>query len=606
MLVVGASAASVPSIIQTASVYRINIEKLALYNVLLNAKKIISNNYLEIVEIGDGQDLREALSLINKEIALFTEIVDGFNKGKNPLIQLKFMALCNYFKNREAVEPRHLRIFENKVYKFDDCIQKYVAERRAVLSNDEIALCEKIFQFNEILVSCCLNYEYFDIDVFDRVVDWTVHRPVEAMKAHPYITAAVVITIVTIISIYLYKRSQRQSGDIGGTAISADAIVAQKSVEKQHAAWCAKHALMNLKAALDGKNGVLTEEQRTAAEEQWADQVAEMIKAENSEHVIESRRANLDYQRKQIVDAKAEIAALEAKYSQFPTRSFVDWLTGKESPDISRQRQECLDHVYEKRARVADLQSRLDRSERDIRYAAQLLACAQSPNPEIRKGVFNNIPGDYVERLLDIEAKKVSDQHWQNTYLISETTQLSRFRVKPEEVASQMALAKNYLESCKEVEDFEFDGAAKPDPFDSGVWTYFVRPLLRDRGKIVDGSITPQLIEDAILKMNLTIGGDASVRVRSADGEDVFLRNRVGLIDARQSLWENGTPIHFIVNLGRIGMGGVGAQGGFLHWIYYRAYKEGDKIKLAYADSFNDNHDNTWVTRALYDFFKTR
>lgn len=199
--------------------FSMRAENLALYHVLNSTKRIIG-------KYENSEETIAAQQLINKEMSLLRDIVAEFNKGSSIYIHSRFRNICDYFKNHEFVEPRHLRIFEKKVEKFDEFIQRYFAERRTMLTENENKLCEMLHTFNDILLSNFLKYEYFEIDIFDRIADCAFYRPIEEARAHPKITAAIILAVVITVGFYAIKWKQKHDAELAEAQAAAEQAAA--------------------------------------------------------------------------------------------------------------------------------------------------------------------------------------------------------------------------------------------------------------------------------------------------------------------------------------------------------------------------------------------
>ena len=143
--------------------------------------------------------MTKALDLVEKEIELLKEIVHGFNNGLLIFVEYRFVSVCNFFSQLDSIEPRNIRAFKRKVIKFDNFIKNYSLNKNSMLDKDEIVLCEKILIFDQILLTCFLRYDFYNIDVFDRVTDACFFRPVEIMGEHPFSQLSAVIVVLSIL-----------------------------------------------------------------------------------------------------------------------------------------------------------------------------------------------------------------------------------------------------------------------------------------------------------------------------------------------------------------------------------------------------------------------
>ncbi len=188
-------------------------EDLHIFNVLNNAKLVLMENiaianssnkdHIEAKLPIEQKSLEQkSLDLVKMEIELLREIVQGFNEGLLFFVEYRFINVCNFFSNFDSIEPRDLRAFKRKVTKFDNFIQNYSLKKKGVLDKREVELCEKIINFDQILLTCFLRYDFYNIDTVDRIIDTCFFRPAEFMGVHPLFTTSASIIILSILFYY--------------------------------------------------------------------------------------------------------------------------------------------------------------------------------------------------------------------------------------------------------------------------------------------------------------------------------------------------------------------------------------------------------------------
>mgnify|MGYP001016241063 CR=1 FL=1 len=138
---------------------------------------------------------QKTLDLVKMEIKLLREIVHGFNEGLLFFVEYRFINVCNFFNNFDSIEPRNIRAFKRKVTKFDNFIQNYRLKKKGLLNKDEVELCEKIINFDQILLTCFLRHDFYNVDMTDEFIDACFFRPVEWVGYHPIITTAFILII---------------------------------------------------------------------------------------------------------------------------------------------------------------------------------------------------------------------------------------------------------------------------------------------------------------------------------------------------------------------------------------------------------------------------
>jgi hypothetical protein len=222
------------------------VEDLHIYNIFNNAKLVLMENMAFVCPApanisstsnttessAQGQNKEDdsnetveqhsieqkSLDLVEKEIELLRDIVSGFNKGLLFFAEYRFISICNFFSNLDSIEPKNIRAFERKITKFDNFIQNYNKKKMGLLDKSEVELCEKIMVFDQILLTCFLRYDFYNIDMVDRVIDTCVFRPVEFMGAHPLLTTSAVIIILSAVFyyyVYPHLNSFHGSGEDG-------------------------------------------------------------------------------------------------------------------------------------------------------------------------------------------------------------------------------------------------------------------------------------------------------------------------------------------------------------------------------------------------------
>lgn len=273
------------------------VEDLHIFNIFNNAKLVlmediaikhhsIAGDSPENLTQDQNKKLQQkSLDLVEKEIELLKEIVHGFNKGLLFFIEYRFIGVCNFFSNFDSIEPRDVRAFERKVIKFDNFIQNYRLKKKESLDNDEIELCEKILIFNQILLTCFLRHDFYNIDLTDEIVDTCFFRPVEIMGNHPLLTTAAAAIILSVLFYYYVYPNLGNFSDSGEEDNSpfkpvdenvaldeknptlkneSDTIdVAQISVFKQNSRTCGANAAFRL-IAFHESNGDVEQAYRLA------------------------------------------------------------------------------------------------------------------------------------------------------------------------------------------------------------------------------------------------------------------------------------------------------------------------------------------------------
>ena len=222
---------------------------------------------------------QKSLDLVEKEIELLKEIVQGFNKGLLFFVEYRFISVCNFFSNFDSIEPRDVRAFKRKVTKFDNFIQNYSLKKKETLDKDEVELCEKILIFDQILLTCFLRHDFYNIDLTDEVVDACFFRPVEFMGEHPLLTTTAAAIILSILFYYYvypnldrFYNSEKEDNSPLKTVDEnvvldeknptlkneSDAIdVAQVKVFKQEGRMCGANAAFRLIAFHESKGDVV-------------------------------------------------------------------------------------------------------------------------------------------------------------------------------------------------------------------------------------------------------------------------------------------------------------------------------------------------------------
>ncbi len=190
----------------------IRVEDLHIFNIFNNAKVVLMEDLAAASHSTESHSTvgpstvaqkpsetkpfeKMSLDLVKKEIELLKEIIQGFNNGLLLLVEYKFVSVCNFFRQLDAIEPRNIRAFKRKVTKFDNFIQDYSLKKKSMLDKDEVELCEKILNFNQILLTCFLRYDFYNIDTVDRVIDACFFRPVEIMGEYPLATSVVIVVL---------------------------------------------------------------------------------------------------------------------------------------------------------------------------------------------------------------------------------------------------------------------------------------------------------------------------------------------------------------------------------------------------------------------------
>lgn len=231
------SAAVLPAVPVLGGPSQTKVTDLGLASVL---QKIKGN-----IEIETEQGAQDVV-LVSKTLDLLSQIIDGFNKGHLLAFEYKFLSICRYFKNANTVEPRHIRVFRLKIKKLRKHIKRYFAERKNLMSRDEIEMCNKIYQFSLMLSTSLLESEYLGITVADQVLDLVAFRPYELLCAHPVATGALVAATVLPITWILHNGySCGYDGNGGQYKIPEGIVVREASDMPQRELRCGHHALRN-------------------------------------------------------------------------------------------------------------------------------------------------------------------------------------------------------------------------------------------------------------------------------------------------------------------------------------------------------------------------
>lgn len=235
----------------------INVEDLHIFNILTNAKFILMEK-----GVGKQKDLgQKSIELVDMQVNLLREIIDGFNRGLLINVEFRFLGICNFLKELEIIAPRNIRAFKRKLIKFDDFIQKYPKSNGNLLTAQEIELCEKIIKFEQMLFNCFLRHDFYDIALTDEFVDLCFFRPVEWVGNHPVISTAVVFAVLAILFYYYLYPYLNSSDDVkmdGYVLIknkNPNGVVVIQFKQEKTQGWtltCGAHALFNLIAMIKG------------------------------------------------------------------------------------------------------------------------------------------------------------------------------------------------------------------------------------------------------------------------------------------------------------------------------------------------------------------
>lgn len=198
---------------------KIVVSTLSMYQLLVTIQSNI-NGFLKEILIKDDADHVDAEEVERKQnlslaarfaadaITLLDKIVFDLNRqcfSYNPEIEYHFIKMCNTLKDVEfaSIEPYQIRAQLEQVKQFDQYLKLYCLSRKDFLNKADMDLFNKITKFNEMLMLCLLNEDYFEIGFIDTCLDYTLHRPWELMCEHPYVTATVVLTVAAAVG-YFY------------------------------------------------------------------------------------------------------------------------------------------------------------------------------------------------------------------------------------------------------------------------------------------------------------------------------------------------------------------------------------------------------------------
>lgn len=208
-------------------------------------------------DIERKQNLSLAVRFAAEAITLLEDIVYDLNMqcfSYNPEIEYHFIKMCNILKDVEfaSIEPYQIRAQLEQVKQFDQYLKLYCLSRKDFLNRPDMDLFNKITKFNEMLMLCLLNEEYFQISFFDRCLDYAVHRPWELMCEYPYQTAAVGVVVAAAVGyFYVYPWLMRYDNN------NKDFNVQQDHGLKQANADCGYYGLLH---ALIRRNAANEEE----------------------------------------------------------------------------------------------------------------------------------------------------------------------------------------------------------------------------------------------------------------------------------------------------------------------------------------------------------
>lgn len=175
------------------SAQSVKAEALHIFKIFQNSKAIMMEGFLQ--QNNNNLDFeKKYLAVIDREICLLSEIIEGFNNGLLVLLEYKFWGICNFFKDLELIEPRNIRAFKRKIIKFDEFIYKKLKTQK-LLNEVEIGMCNKIIEFDSILLKYFLRHDFYSIDTFDEVKDMCFYRPVEWIENHPMFSVSVFLII---------------------------------------------------------------------------------------------------------------------------------------------------------------------------------------------------------------------------------------------------------------------------------------------------------------------------------------------------------------------------------------------------------------------------
>ncbi len=246
---------------------RIDVRNLHLYKMLHEMRAslihMISADLVKKTENVWGDAVKGSvnpLELIEYEIRLLHEIVETFNNPtfspvenqfKNLRIQYKFINLCNLLTSVEGIEPRHVRMLRNKIESFDKDVQRHCLRQKDFLNENEIALFNKITQFNRIMLLLLLKGEYLGIEFADKFVDVFYHRPKEWVSDHPWLTAGI-IALVGFLAWHYYVGPKVMEWRLQNMNQLVD--VKQLPVRNQLGRTCGVHAAHNVTCFMRGQN----------------------------------------------------------------------------------------------------------------------------------------------------------------------------------------------------------------------------------------------------------------------------------------------------------------------------------------------------------------
>ncbi len=198
-------------------------KRLSLYHHLLVMKRLATRSFRQAQRYYNDENLdceeKEKLSqliakltdiqtFLNKYTASFSSIVDTFNNGgfrQNPVILYKFIKICNYLRNVDEIEPRHIRGLKKEISRFNETLDSYYTRRKEVLSQADEEFYHELIVFNQQLTDVILKDEFLDLDIYDHIVDTFVYRPWEWICDHPILTTLIVGTSVGLLYYFVIR-----------------------------------------------------------------------------------------------------------------------------------------------------------------------------------------------------------------------------------------------------------------------------------------------------------------------------------------------------------------------------------------------------------------
>jgi hypothetical protein len=224
---------------------------------LYNFREVIEQQTLVNSGENDKKKLSMLLELVEDAIRKMSGIVDVFNSDtfytqenqyRNLEIQYKFVNVCNFLKDGNEVEPRHLRKLRDKIKEFDRYLKSYCLREKDFLTQTEIGVFNKITQLNQILLEHLLKNEFLRLDFADKFIDYVFYRPLELVCEHPWITIAFIATVSGLFLSFYYVPYVHLKN------LNKDVEVTQFKVRNQWRNTCGLHGVYNLMCFMHGKN----------------------------------------------------------------------------------------------------------------------------------------------------------------------------------------------------------------------------------------------------------------------------------------------------------------------------------------------------------------